>query len=158
LEIGGKIERSMPKTKAGECWVSLDGETVALLWEHRKRQAKDRLAAGSLWQGNDLIFCREDGSPLRPGFMVTKQFYRIAEAAGLSRIRLHDGRHTAASLALEAGVEMKVVSHQLGHSSTKITSDLYTHVRPAVSLDAAERVAEIIRLPETRQSDDLAGS
>jgi len=71
------------------------------------------------------------------------------------RIRLHDGRLTAASLALEARVEMKVVSHQLGHSSTKITSDLYTQVRPAVSLDAAERVAEIIRLQEPHHSEVL---
>lgn len=59
-------------------------------------------------------------------------------------IKLHEGRHTAAVLALEAGVAPKVVSAQLGHSTVGITQDLYTHVRQTVAADAAERVAALL--------------
>ena len=78
------------------------------------------------------MFTREDGNQLHPEHVVdTFQF--IAKQAGLPPIRLHDLRHTAASLALQAGVPMKVVSQQLGHSSLGITADTYTSVLPAVS-------------------------
>jgi len=58
--------------------------------------------------------------------------------------RTHDLRHTSASLALSAGVPMKVVSERLGHSSTAITADLYTHVAPLLAQDAADRIAAVI--------------
>jgi len=75
---------------------------------------------------------------------VTDTFQSIYERAGLPPIRLHDLRHTAASLALQAGVPMKVVSEQLGHSSLAITADTYTSVLPAVAHAAAEAVAGIV--------------
>ena len=59
-------------------------------------------------------------------------------------IKLHEGRHTAAVLALEAGLDVKVVSAQLGHSTTAITPDIYQHVRRAVAADADERVAALL--------------
>ena len=76
-------------------------------------------------------------------------------------IRLHDLRHTSASLALMAGVPMKAVSERLGHSSTAITANLYTHVVPVVAQDAADRIAAVVPLsgrPLTRQmsSENLA--
>ena len=67
-----------------------------------------------------------------------------AYGAGLPPIRLHDLRHTSASLALAAGVPMKVVSELLGHSSTVITADTYTSVLPEVASAAAEAVFQII--------------
>lgn len=93
------------------------------------------------------MFAREDGSPLRPD-QVSKRFKQLAEAAGLPVIRLHDGRHSAASLALAAGLDIKIVSDQLGHSTTTITRDLYQHVTTAIRDDAAERVAALIQLPK----------
>jgi integrase len=74
-------------------------------------------------------------------------------AASLPRIRLHDLRHTSASLALAAGVPIKVVSDRLGHSSTAITSDLYTHVIPVVAQEAADSLAALIPLRATRPTD-----
>lgn len=68
--------------------------------------------------------------------------FREATARPLPPIRLHDGRHTAASLALEARVDVKVVSDQLGHATTKITMDLYQHV--SRKHDAAERIVELL--------------
>ncbi len=90
-----------------------------------------------------LVFTREDGSALRPDY-VSHLFGTLVERAELPRIRLHDLRHTNASLALAAGVPLKVVSQRLGHSTTAITSDLYTHVIPAVARDAADRIARLV--------------
>jgi integrase len=71
----------------------------------------------------------------------------------LRRIRLHNLRHTSASLALAAGVPMKVVSERLGHSRESTTSALYTVVVPAVARDAAERIASVVPLPVTQGED-----
>ncbi len=67
-------------------------------------------------------------------------------------IKFHAARHTAASLALEAGIDIKVVSHQLGHSTTRITPDLYQHVRRQAHQDAAEKVVAL--LPDLKRAKD----
>ena len=80
---------------------------------------------------------------MRPD-VVTHQFKRLIAQTGEPQIRFHDLRHTNASLALAAGVAMKTVSERLGHSSTAITADLYTHVYPTVAREAAEKIADAI--------------
>jgi integrase len=151
LDLSGKVVFDTPKSRAGGRHVSLDSETRAQVKMHRRRQRREKLAAGGAYQDHGLFFCREDGTPLHPSW-VTQHFHDLSEAAGLPRIRLHDGRHTAATLAFEAGTEIKAVSQQLGHSGTGITQDLYTHVRRAVHDHAAEQVLTILpdRRKETR--------
>jgi integrase len=134
---------SKPKTAAGERTVSLDPATVTMLKALRKRQAAERLAAFGAYDDQGLVFAREDGSPVPPDY-VSRHFSTLAAAAGLPRITLHQGRHTAASLALEAGVDIKIVSEQMGHSTTRITQDLYQHVRRSVAGDAATKVARLV--------------
>jgi integrase len=128
---------------------------VEALRAHRKRQAAERLAWGEAYHDEDLVFAREDGSMERPD-RVSRHFKDLARAAGLPPIKLHGGRHTAASLALEAGVaiKFKTVSDQLGHATTGITADLYTHVSKVVRDDAAERVAALVPL---RRGGDVHG-
>jgi integrase len=92
---------------------------------------------------------RVDGRPLPPD-RVTERFKQIARDAELPVIKLHEARHTAASLGLEAGLDVKIVSVQLGHSTTTITRDLYQHVRQAVLDDAAEKVVALI--PERKSA------
>ena len=76
---------------------------------------------------------------------LTTAFKRAVKASGLPAIRLHDARHTAASLALEAGVNPKVVSEMLGHSSVMVTLDVYSHVIPTMQeSQAAEQIAKLI--------------
>jgi len=152
LQLGGKITEGRPKTKAGERVVSLDRATVAALKAHRSRQNSERLAWGKAYQDDDLVFAREDGTPIRPDY-VTEHFKRLAGDAGLPVIRLHDGRHTAASLGLLAGLDIKIVQDQLGHSTSAFTRDLYTHVVPALRDDAAERVAALVELPIRHAKD-----
>jgi len=142
-QIGGKVMLGQPKSRAGERVVSLDAGTVEALRAHRKRQLAERLAWGEAYEDNDLVFAREDGSMEMPE-RVSRRFKQLAREAGLPPIKLHGGRHTAASLALEAGVAMKSVSDQLGHATTGITADLYTHVSKVVRDDAAERVAALL--------------
>ena len=90
-----------------------------------------------------MVFCREDGAPLHPQHFC-ERFGQHARAAGLPRIRLHDLRHTHATLALQAGVHPKVVSERLGHSSVAITLDVYSHVVPAMEEEAAAKVAAVV--------------
>jgi integrase len=96
---------------------------VSTLERHHEAQAAERAAWGKAWRDHGLVFMREDGELLRPS-SVTKSYRRIVDRAGLPPIRLHDVRHPHASLALAAGVDIKVVSDRLGHSTTTITRDL----------------------------------
>lgn len=143
LQLGGRLVESTPKTRAGERTVSLDGATASLLRAHKMQQRYARLAWKGAYEDQDLVFAREDGTPWPPDY-VSRRFGELALEAGLPRIRLHEGRHTAATLALEAGVDIKIVSDELGHSTTTITRDLYQHVRRAVHGDAAEKVVALL--------------
>jgi integrase len=132
-----------PKTVRGRRSVALDGDTVAALRAHRKVQAAERLALGPGHRDQGLVFCREDGAPLHPE-RVSAVFAGHARAAGLPRIRLHDVRHSYATLALAAGVHPKVVSERLGHAAISLTLDTYSHAVPALQEDAAERVSALL--------------
>lgn len=140
LQLGGEIVESRPKSRAGERRIYLDARSVALLKAHRKAQVAARLRASTAWLDNDLIFCREDGSPWPPD-SVSRRFKAIAAEAGLPVIKLHEGRHTAASLARDASVDPKIRQDQLGHTTQAMT-DHYTHVLAEAHLEAAEAVAK----------------
>jgi integrase len=134
---------SEPKTNKSRRSVALDAGTVEALRLHRKGQLEERLAAGPAYRELGLVFCREDGSELDPDW-VSKRFERLAKAAGVPRIRLHDVRHTHATPALQAGVHVKVVSERLGHATVGMTLDTYSHVIPALEEDAAAKVAALM--------------
>ena len=137
---------STPKTRRGKRLVVLDPATAAALKETRCRQKEERLAAGSSWKDSGFVFAREDGEPYHPE-RVSTLFIQAAKRAGLPRVRLHDLRHTYATLALGAGVHPKIVSERLGHANIGITLDCYSHCLPALSEEAACRVAALL-VPE----------
>lgn len=143
LQLGGRIEFDCPKTRAGWRVVSLDGDSAALLDALQKAQRRERFAAGKAYEDHGLVFCREDGRPLFPD-RVSQRFRELAAAAGLPVIKLHEGRHIAATLARHAGVDLKLVSEQLGHSTTRITEELYQHVVRAEHDRAAEQVLTLL--------------
>lgn len=144
----GKAVVSEPKTVRGRRVIALDPATVAALRAHRARQLAERLVAGGAWQDSQLVFCWPDGTALDPQ-LPTKWFKRHTRDAGLPAIRLHDLRHTWATVALVRGVPAKVVSERLGHASVAITLDVYSHVLPALDEQAAATVADAI-LGDTR--------
>jgi integrase len=110
---------------------------------HRRRQIEERLALGPAYHDGRFVFCREDGLPLHPQ-VFSETFERHASKAGLPRIRVHDARHSFATLALRAGVPSKVVSEILGHASIGITLDTYSHAVPGMQEEAAAKVAALI--------------
>ena len=137
----------VPRTKTGKPRViELDAPTVAALRSWKARQAEERLAMGAGYQDLDLVFPRPDGRPFHPEAFSKTFDRRLRQAAFavLPRIRVHDLRHTWATLALIAGVDVKVVSERLGHSSPMVTWQTYQHVVKGMQSDAAEKVAALI--------------
>lgn len=135
---------SPPKTARSRRLVSLDPETVAALRDHRRRQNEERLRAGGSWSTEgDFVFTNEVGEPIHPS-AFSRLFATRVRQAKLPTIRLHDLRHTYATVALGAGVHPKIVSERLGHATIAVTLDLYSHVTPAIDSEAAALVARKI--------------
>ena len=86
---------------------------------------------------DDLVFSTLEGKPLRPN-TITRAWKTIAQNAGVKTIRLHDARHSHASLMLKAGIHPKIVQERLGHSTIAMTLDTYSHVTPGLQQAAAE--------------------
>jgi len=154
---GRVIIQPRAKTAAGSRVVRLTPQTLAALKDHRKRQNAARLAAAA-WEDNDLIVCTGRGTPVNPGGNVNRSFDAILKAALLPdgtrprRIRIHDLRHTAATLLLGAGVPAKVVQERLGHATINITLDLYAHVGEDMQTSAAAAMGNLFTLRETATS------
>jgi integrase len=143
VSVAGKVQAGEPKTAHGARVVALDPGTVSVLRDHRRRQLEDRLRWGDAWTDSGLVFTRADGSRLDPSY-VTRHFGRLVRAADLPVIRLHDLRHTSASIGLAAGESLKEISDRLGHSSITITANTYAHVSPALARESAGRRAALI--------------
>jgi integrase len=109
---------------------------------HKAAQAAERLAAGDQWEDWDLVFVRPDGRPIETRD-DWEQWRTLLNAAGVRGARPHDARHTAATLLLEQGVDIRVVQEILGHSSLAVTKH-YTHVTSKLSRDAADRMGEAL--------------
>jgi integrase len=96
------------------------------------------------------MFTTEFGAAINPDW-ISRRFKALASEAGLPVIKFHATRHTAATLALEAKVDVKIVSEQLGHSSERITRGLYQHVSVQMQIGAVETVVAL--LPERRSRE-----
>ena len=134
---------SEPKTDKGWRTVALDSATVAVLRAHRARQLEERLRVGAEYADQGLVFCTIFGGPIHPK-TLSWYFDQAVKRAKLPRIRLHDLRHSHATLALKAGVHPRVVQERLGHANVGVTLDTYSHVSMPMQAQAAELVAELI--------------
>jgi integrase len=146
IVVNAEVLIETPKSASSRRGVDLDARTVEVLRQHERVMTMAHASGSSpdLVDGNALVFSRRGGEPLHPT-LFSYWFQRQVELAGLRRIRLHDLRHTHATLALQAGVHPKVVCERLGHSSITITLDTYSHVLPTMQRDAAEQVAALIK-------------
>ncbi|HEV3173772.1 MAG TPA: site-specific integrase [Actinocrinis sp.] len=140
---GGRVVESAPKSAAGIRTLALDHTTVTALRQHRHRQNVERAAVGEQWHEGGWAFTYPDGRPLAPD-RLTRLFAALVMASGLPPVRLHDLRHGAASLALAAGADLKVVCAMLGHASIQTTADTYTSVLPESAREAAEHTAALL--------------
>jgi integrase len=143
IEVRGRPTVGRPKTARSARSIDLDEGTVEALREHRRRQAEERLAWGPSYQETELAFATEDGAMPRPS-EISRRFGLAVRDSGVPRIRLHDTRHTWATLALQADVHPKVVQERLGHASINITMDTYSHVMRGMGRDAAELVGGLV--------------
>jgi integrase len=134
---GRTIQRKPPKSEAGNRVVALDTGTVAVLRGCRARRPSN--------SEGGLFFIRPDGQAWHPD-SVSRRFRRLVADSALPPIRLHGLRHGAATLALAAGVDLKVVEATLGHSTITLTANTYTSVLPHLVQAAAEAVAAVIQL------------
>jgi integrase len=119
--------------------IRLDPTTVAVLRSWRALHVAEMLALGEYRPEGDFVFTWPDGTTVHPN-VITRTFNRLVQRAGLPPLRLHSLRHACATNALDAGADIKDVSTRLGHSSVRITYDIYV----APSSDRDERVANAV--------------
>jgi integrase len=122
---GHKFE--LPKNGKGRS-VKLSQRAAEALKSHCARQSEERLKADSLWQDHDLVFPTGIGTTMSGTNLTGRHFKPLLKRAGLPAIRLHDLRHTCATILLVAGKHPKYVQELLGHASISITLDTYSHV------------------------------
>lgn len=152
--VNGALMHCPPKTENSYRMVVLDRTTIKELRRHRAHEILDAEARGAAPSG--FVFTNRRGQPLRPDHLY-REFVKAVEAAGLPPIRLHDLRHGAASLSLQAGNDLRVIQDKLGHSSIVLTADTYVSVEPDLARHEAESTAQLVldaarRLPPGRRS------
>jgi Phage integrase family len=119
---------------------------VQVLRAHRRRQLDRRAQAaedGKPWTDSGYLFTRSDGLPINPNYATTR-FRTLVRRSGLPPVRLHDLRHGAASLAHQAGADLKTLQDLLGHSSIVVTADTYTSVLPPIQRRCADTTAQVV--------------
>jgi integrase len=157
IALPGQLYVGPPKSRASNRTVALD--TLSTQWlagqqarqeqerhEHRyvdQRRRDSRRRTGKPWDDTEALFTYADGRPVRPEYL-THRFNAIVDRLGLPPIRLHDLRHGAATLALAAHTDLKIIQYTLGHASIITTADTYTSVLPEVAHQAAQAVADLI--------------
>jgi integrase len=119
-----------PKTTRSRRAVELTGRAVGTLREHRERQTALRLLTPG-WKESGLVFTGLTGEPMQP-HQANTELTRALAAVGLPHIRVHDLRHTTATVMLEASIHPKVVQELLGHKTIATTLDTYSHVLPVL--------------------------
>lgn len=136
-----------PKTARSRRTIHLPSTLVDVLRRHKARQAEQRLAFGVGWGGRfadeDLVFTTSIGTALDPN-RVNRQVQAIALEAGLGRWTPHELRHSAASLLIAQGVPLKTISEMLGHSSIRVTADVYGHLLDDARAEAATAMEGVL--------------
>ena len=146
VSVAYELIMSTPKNHLARV-IDLDLGTVDQLRAHRERQLDERGEWGDDYRDGDLVFCKENGEPIHPQ-TLSQTFERLIDKSDLPRIRLHDLRHTHATIAMRAGVPPKVISERLGHESPAFTLKQYAHVIPGMQADAAMQVAQLVLAPK----------
>jgi integrase len=135
-----------PKTHRSRRPIALPTTLQTLLTRQRSSQTSRRAALGNDWQHTDLIVDRGDGGPLHPD-TLSSTWRRFIRHHQLPHIRLHDLRHSHASLLLLEGVHPKIVSERLGHASVSFTLEVYTHLLPDMQTEAADAIDRVLATP-----------
>jgi integrase len=140
----GALKLTRPKTRGSIRTISIGAATISILKEHQRQQYIEACQKGTAWKELDLVFPTSVGTPTNHGNLLRRSFKPLLDDAGLPEIRFHDLRHTAASLMLNHGVHVLIVSKRLGHAKPSITLDVYGHIMSGMQEEAANIMDDII--------------
>jgi integrase len=146
--LGGKLQRTGVKTKSSRRTISLPTPVADVLRAHLKFQEEQRQVAGAQWKETGYIFTTRWGTPMEPR-NLNRQFSTLLKNAGLPHFRVHDARHTAATVMRDAGIPIETVSRRLGHSRISTTTDIYVHPQQAADRAAADTIGDLFS-PKTK--------
>ena len=132
-----------PKSAKSRRTIALPPSATLLLKGHQEKQELDRAMLRMFWTNDDLVFGTLEGKPWRPN-TITRAWETMAARAGVKVIRLHDARHTHASIMLKQGIHPKIVQERLGHASIQMTLDTYSHVAPGLQEAAALKFDDLV--------------
>lgn len=118
-------------------------EVVLDLQKHRRMVITEKLAAGSEYIDHDLIVCTKKGTPVSP-LNVLQTMSLIIKKEGIDKLTFHDQRHAHATMLLADNFNGKFVSERLGHTSSKVTLDIYGHVTPGMQKESAEATSRVL--------------
>ncbi|MBM7556831.1 tyrosine-type recombinase/integrase [Halanaerobacter jeridensis] len=136
---GEELSFNKPKTKSSQRPIQIDDEIITMLKKRKAKQEEYKEKFGNKYDNqHKLVFRKNNGKPFLPQY-ATKMFNQVAEAAELGEFRLHDLRHTHATLMLKSEVHPKIVQERLGHSSITQTLDTYSHVIPSMQKEAVDK-------------------
>lgn len=157
---GGGFNFTEPKTSQSRRSIPISQSAITTLKAHRREQLEARMKISDIYEDNDLVFPSEIGTPMLHGNLDRRHFKKIIKRANegitktnhkngedkplLRKIRLYDLRHTMATLLLSKGINPKIVSERLGHSSIALTLDTYSHVLPTMQKDATEQIEKLM--------------
>jgi integrase len=141
--LRGKAQFKKPKTPKSCRDIDLGDGVIAALRDHKRKQIARRLQLGAQWQDYDLVFANANGGPICPD-NLDRDFDRLVKLAGVKRIRIHDCRHTYATLALANGENPKTVSETMGHTDIAFTLRVYGHFQPEQRKALAERMESLL--------------
>ncbi|MBV8931155.1 MAG: site-specific integrase [Kutzneria sp.] len=140
--IQGELVLEDVKTEGSAATIPLPRPLVELLKHHRKKQLEDRFRAGTDWQTSGLVFTTKLGAPIDPR-NVNRMFAALCTKAGVRSIRVHDMRHSCATLLFALGVDAATVQRILRHSSITVTTSIYMEVIETVQREAVSRMDDL---------------
>jgi integrase len=153
VPLSGALVLRQVKEKRSKT-VPLSEPLMLKIREHRDKQYEQKLLAADEWTEHGLMFCRWNGEPIDPR-ADSEEWAEILEEAGIPHLPQHTGRHTAATIMLEKGVELAVTQEILGHSDIRVTRG-YVHVSTPLAKRAADRMGDL--LSEPPQSENATGT
>lgn len=136
----GRWTFAEPKTSKARRTIVLTKLELKMLDRHRRAQLEEKLRVGPEYSDLGLIFATEIGTPFSIGNVRRRFLAAVLRKAQLPAMRLYDLRHSSATLLLALGEHPKLVAERLGHSTTRLTLDTYSHVLPQMHRSSAERL------------------
>ena len=149
VAVGKHIETGTPKSAASRRTLPMPEEVVGLLKAARKAQTEERLAFGEGYGPGEYVACDETGEPYHPN-LLTFRWGKLLDGLGIKRVRLHDARHSCATLMHKRGVPIATIAAWLGHASAAFTMAVYTHSQDEALKGAASSFGRVVTTGDTQ--------